>query len=127
MGKDRGVILCIDDDPDIRDFFQTVLEAEGHEVIVSATGEEGLRAFNKKRPDIIFVDLMMEEIDAGTSFVKEVKALGSGVPIYMVTSVGDTLNIEGSEAVILVTCNMPVPALSIVSSRSTVFPKSTTP
>ena len=35
---------------------------------------------------------MMEEIDAGTSFVKELKALGTTPPIYMLSSAGDNLN-----------------------------------
>ena len=33
-------------------------------------------------------------IDAGASFVKEVKALGGSVPIYMLSSVGDQLNLS---------------------------------
>ncbi len=34
----------------------------------------------------------MEEVDSGTSFVKELKVAGSGVPIYMLSSVGDNLS-----------------------------------
>ena len=37
---------------------------------------------------------MMEEVDAGTNFVKEIKALGEAPPIYMLSSVGDTLTIS---------------------------------
>ncbi|OGV69486.1 MAG: hypothetical protein A3K19_33145 [Lentisphaerae bacterium RIFOXYB12_FULL_65_16] len=92
MAKGKGVILCIDDDPDILSFFKTVLEAEGHKVVVAATGEDGLKAFRERKPDMVFVDLMMEEVDAGASFVRHVKASGSQVPMYMVTSVGDALN-----------------------------------
>ena len=43
-------------------------------------------------PDLLVVDLMMEEVDAGTNFVKELKALGNTAPIYMLSSVGDNLN-----------------------------------
>ena len=35
---------------------------------------------------------MMEEVDAGTSFVKELRAMGNKAPIYMLSSVGDSLN-----------------------------------
>jgi hypothetical protein len=34
---------------------------------------------------------MMEEIDAGTNFVTELKALGPTPPIYMLSSMGDNL------------------------------------
>ena len=92
MADKSSVSLCLDDDQDILDFFEMVLTSKGYEVVLAPTAEEGLRTFKQCQPGLVFVDLMMEEVDAGTSFVKEVKALGSGVPIYMVTSVGDTLN-----------------------------------
>jgi len=92
MADKSSVILCVDDDQDILDFFEMVLAPTGHDVVLALPAEDGLRAFTKCQPGLVFVDLMMEEVDAGTSFVREVKALGSNVPIYMVTSVGDTLS-----------------------------------
>jgi len=92
MSDSNNVILCVDDDPDILDFYETILGAEGYDVTVAPSAEDGVRAFKDVAPDVVFVDLMMEEIDAGANFVKEVRALQSDVPIYMVTSVGDGLN-----------------------------------
>lgn len=37
---------------------------------------------------------MMEEVDAGTSMVKDLKAIGAEVPIYMLSSMGDTLSVS---------------------------------
>jgi two-component system, chemotaxis family, chemotaxis protein CheY len=37
---------------------------------------------------------MMEEVDSGTNLVKEIKALGPTPPIYMLSSVGDGLNLS---------------------------------
>ena len=87
----KHVILCIDDDEDIRVVLKTVLEANGYAVETAATGEDGLRIYKKSQPDLVIVDLMMEEIDAGTIFVKELKALGKTPPIYMLSSMGDNL------------------------------------
>ena len=92
MQDGRHVILCIDDDEDVRIILKTVLEAHGYLVKTAPTGEEGLRSYRKSPPDLIIVDLMMEEIDAGTNFVKELRALGNAAPIYMLSSVGDNLN-----------------------------------
>jgi DNA-binding response OmpR family regulator len=61
-------------------------------MIEAVTAEEGLRVYKANKPDLIIVDLMMEEVDAGVNFVKEVKLLGPKPPIYMLTSVGDDLN-----------------------------------
>jgi DNA-binding response OmpR family regulator len=44
------------------------------------------------KPDLVLVDLMMEEVDSGVNFVKEIKALGRIPPVYMLSSVGDGLN-----------------------------------
>ncbi|MBT4821219.1 MAG: response regulator, partial [Lentisphaerae bacterium] len=80
MADKSGVILCVDDDQDILDFFELVLAGKGYEVVLAPTAEEGLRAFKRCQPSLVFVDLMMEEVDAGTNFAKEIKALGSDVP-----------------------------------------------
>jgi len=92
MRDGKHVILCIDDDQDILDALRPVLEGNGYEMVEAATAEEGLKVYQETNPDLIIVDLMMEEIDAGASFVKELKALGSSVPVYVLSSVGDGLN-----------------------------------
>lgn len=92
MQDGKHVILCIDDDDDILFFLQTVLEAKGYMVLTAGTAEEGLRLFKSTTPDFLIVDLMMEEVDAGTRLVKELKLLGNTAPIYMLSSVGDNLS-----------------------------------
>jgi DNA-binding response OmpR family regulator len=93
MQDGKHVILCIDDDPDIQTYLQTVLEAEGYATVLASSAEEGLKFYKQNKPELIIVDLMMEEVDAGTNFVKELKALGNDAPIYMLSSVGDNLNL----------------------------------
>lgn len=94
MQDGKHVILCIDDDPDILLFLKTVLESGGYVVAEAATAEQGLKVYKDTQPDLIVLDLMMEEIDAGTNFVKELKALRNTAPIYMLSSVGDNLALE---------------------------------
>ena len=92
MQDGKHVILCIDDDPDILSFLRIVLEAEGYIVAEANSGEEGLRVYKEVQPDCLIVDLMMEEVDAGTNFVKELRLLGNVAPIYMLSSAGDNLS-----------------------------------
>ena len=92
MQDGKNVILCIDDDDDIRFALRTVLEKNGYVMKEARTAEEGLQVYKDCDPDLIIVDLMMEEVDAGTAFVKELKALGNTAPVYMLSSVGDNLN-----------------------------------
>ena len=92
MQDGKHVILCVDDDPDICDYLTTVLQAHGYAVAIAESAEQGVRAYKKEIPDLIIVDLMMEEIDAGANLVKELKVLGNVAPVYMLTSMGDQLS-----------------------------------
>jgi two-component system, NtrC family, nitrogen regulation response regulator NtrX len=91
MKDGKHVILYVDDDPDFRDSMRTVLEANGFVLVEAATGEEGLVQFKKHGPDLIILDLMMEEVDTGTSMVRDLKMAGCSVPILVASSVGDAL------------------------------------
>ncbi len=92
MSADKPLILCVDDDPDVLSFLRIVLESEGFRYVDAASAEEGLRVYRETRPDLIILDLMMEEVDAGTGFVQKLKLIGNDVPIFMLSSVGDNLN-----------------------------------
>jgi len=85
-------ILCVDDDADILQTLKLVLEKNGYAMVSASSAEEGLRKFEETRPDFVMVDLMMEQIDSGTSLVTRIKASGSKTPIYMLSSVGDELS-----------------------------------
>jgi DNA-binding response OmpR family regulator len=92
MSEQKKTILYVDDDPDYRDSVRVILESGGYVMLEAESAEEGLAVFRKHGADLIIVDLMMEEVDSGTSFVKDLRAGGSSVPIYMLSSVGESLN-----------------------------------
>lgn len=94
MTEHRAVILYIDDDPDYRDAIRMILEADGYSMVEAATAEEGIGVYERTKPDFVLVDLMMEEVDAGATFVKELRARGNTAPIYMLSSVGDMLRMN---------------------------------
>ena len=93
MQDGKYVILCIDDDPDILSFLEIVLESEGYVYAGAASAEEGLREFKQIDPDLIIVDLMMEEVDAGTGFAKELRVLKNRARVFMLSSVSDNPNL----------------------------------
>jgi len=92
MKDGKHVVLYADDDPDFIDSVRVVLEAAGYVMVAADNGEDGVKAYKQTEPDFIIVDLMMEEVDAGTSMVKELKAAGCTAPIYMLSSVGDAFS-----------------------------------
>ena len=99
MRDDKYVVLCIDDDKDYLDSLRMMLEGNGYIMEEAVTAEEGLKVYKKTDPDFIIVDLMMESIEAGKNFVKELRLLNNTSPVYMLTSVGDALasNIDVTE------------------------------
>lgn len=92
MAKKNCAILAIDDDPDVLNTLRIILEANGYQLIEAYSAEEGLRKYKESKPDFILVDLMMEEVDAGLNFVREIRLLNNKSPVYMLSSVGDNLN-----------------------------------
>jgi CheY-like chemotaxis protein len=98
MQDGKHVILCIDDDEDVLLYLRTVLEANDYLVVTADSAEEGLKVYKKNQPDLIILDLMMEQVDAGTNLVKELKLLGNTVPVYLASSVGDNLNVTTDAA-----------------------------
>jgi CheY-like chemotaxis protein len=86
MPNDKYVILCVDDDPDVLFSLKIVLESGGYAVVTAAGGKAGVRAFRESRPDLVLLDLMMEEVDAGTRALKEMQAIDRKVPVYLLSS-----------------------------------------
>lgn len=93
MSERKPLILCVDDDPDILSFLQTVLEAEGLAYVGAESAEAGLRAYRESGADGVIVDLMMEEVDSGTTLARDLLASGCRAPIFLLSSVGDSLHL----------------------------------
>lgn len=90
-GPGRRRILYVEDDPDYREAVRAVLESEGYDVLEAASAEEGLALFKASPPDAALVDLMMEEVDAGMTLARELRAAGATIPVVLLSSVGDAL------------------------------------
>jgi signal transduction histidine kinase/CheY-like chemotaxis protein len=80
-------VLVIDDDPSARDLTRAMLEKEGWAVTEAENGIEALASMERKRPSLIFLDLMMPEMD-GFAFAAEVgrRPEWRSIPIVVVTS-----------------------------------------
>lgn len=56
-------VLVVDDEPEIRDLCRVNLEFAGHEVLQAGGGREAIEVIERERPDFVFLDLMMPEVD----------------------------------------------------------------
>ena len=60
---DHKKILIADDNENIRDALTYLLEDEGYELLLAKDGADTLRKVREKKPDILFLDIMMPEIN----------------------------------------------------------------
>ncbi len=84
-GKIR--VLLVDDDPDFIEANSIILDASGFEVLTASSGAEGLKRVEEEKPDVVVLDVMMENTDEGFSVARKIRRqLNSKVPIIMLTS-----------------------------------------
>jgi two-component system alkaline phosphatase synthesis response regulator PhoP len=60
---DQKKILIADDNENIRDALTYLLEDEGYELMLAKDGADALRKVRERKPDILFLDIMMPEIN----------------------------------------------------------------
>jgi len=81
-------ILVVDDDPDITFAISLFLKKEQHDVQLAASRAEGMKALETFTPDLMILDVMMEQPDDGIAMAQDLRRAGVMLPIIMLTSVG---------------------------------------
>ena len=81
-------ILVVDDDPDITFAISLYLKKEKHEVQTASSRADGMKALAAFKPDLMILDVMMEQPDDGIAMAQELRRTGQMLPILMLTSVG---------------------------------------
>jgi len=56
-------ILAVDDEPDITDLARFHLERVGYKIMTAASGRAALESIQRRRPDLVLLDLMLPDID----------------------------------------------------------------
>lgn len=87
-------IAIIDDDPDILDASSLVLTSKGYEVITATNPDDGYKIVKDQNPDLIILDVMMNEPDDGFFLAQKFRREKISIPIIMYTSVSKTLGLE---------------------------------
>jgi DNA-binding response OmpR family regulator len=104
-------ILIVDDDPDIVEAGRLVLEREGYEVEGAPNRADGMKKLEEVKPDLLILDIIMEEPDDGLRMAREIRKAGHTLPIIMLTSVNAAmgLNIDKDEEMVPVDEFQPKP------------------
>ena len=82
-----GRVVFVEDDVTIRKLVQVALRVTPHELHFAANGREGLALIQHVRPDVVFTDVAMPEMD-GLQLADAMHAdpALAGIPIVFVTA-----------------------------------------
>lgn len=79
-------ILVVEDDPNVRGLLQTLLTAEGYEVVTASDGLGGLGKLSAATPALMLLDLMMPDL-GGARVLERLRADPdvAAVPVVVLT------------------------------------------
>ena len=94
MEREGGArVLLIEDDEDNRELMGEVLQDAGYEVVLVASGAEGLRTLAEQSIDVIVTDLGMPGM-GGLEVAQAAKEIAPSVPVVVITGFTDREDIK---------------------------------
>jgi two-component system cell cycle sensor histidine kinase/response regulator CckA len=84
--KQRGTILVVDDNVEIRRLAKSLLESAGYTVVTAADGEEGLCFYSEHRSNIalLLTDVVMPKVN-GFELADRVRRVDSNLPVVLMS------------------------------------------
>jgi CheY-like chemotaxis protein len=80
-------ILIIDDEDELRSMLRRMLEQAGHEVTEAVNGAEGIKLYERDRPDLIITDIIMPEKE-GVETIIALRQADPNLPIIAISGGG---------------------------------------
>lgn len=89
-----ATILIVDNASFMRSSLKAVCEQAGHKVVgMAADGKEAVRLYRELKPDVVTMDILMEEMD-GIQALEEIKKHDTDARVVMVSAVGLEAKLE---------------------------------
>ncbi len=94
-------IALIDDDPDIVEANRLLLEANGYYVVSAGTVDEAIDLVKDQHPDLVILDVMMQEADDGFYLANRFRRSGYDFPIVMLTCLSRSIGMHLGESALV--------------------------
>ncbi len=89
-----ALIAVIDDDPDILETSSIILTSKGHKVITANNPADGYRIVIENSPDLIILDVVMDEQDDGFFLAQKLRKGKIKTPILMFSSISKATGLK---------------------------------
>lgn len=94
-GEGRARVLLVEDDEDNRELMGEVLQDGGYEVVLAASGAEGLRTLAEQSIDVLVTDVGMPGM-GGLEVARAAKEIAPTVPVVVVTGFAEREDIASA-------------------------------
>jgi len=86
--KRRTICLVVEDDEEVRKRLSAFLERSGYKSFEVGLGAEAIESYKKFKPDIVFLDVKLPDID-GLIVLKKIRAFDSAAKVCLFTGVNE--------------------------------------
>jgi DNA-binding response OmpR family regulator len=94
MEREMSLIAVIDDDSDILETTELILTTNDYTVITANNSDDGFKLVMENSPDLIILDVMMDEPDDGFFLAQKFRRANLTTPILMYTSISKAVGME---------------------------------
>jgi DNA-binding response OmpR family regulator len=89
-------VAVIDDDIDIVEATTLLLESNGYDVCSAQSADDGLDLVHREQPDVLLLDIMLDEGNDGLFLAQQINRGGWTMPIILVSSLPPAIGEEFS-------------------------------
>ncbi len=86
-------LLIVDDEPDVREFASNFFKKRKVDTATASGGIEALNSIKEQRPDLMLLDVRMEDMN-GLDVLEEIMKIDNTIKVIMVTGVEDKESME---------------------------------
>jgi DNA-binding NtrC family response regulator len=88
LGRSRGRILVVDDEPSVVSILTKYFSDAGYTVDTASHGGDALIAVTHYQPDVVVLDVLMEGLN-GVEVLGRIRTLDPKIQVIMITGSGD--------------------------------------
>ncbi len=85
LRRPEGLLLVVDDEPNIRELLSASLGHAGFDVVTAADGREALQLAERCRPDLVVLDVMLPDLD-GFAVANRLRSSVRRLPVVFLTA-----------------------------------------